>query len=275
MNSKVKIDHVGIINNNSSVCKEVFNNLGFCNGTASVLESGISSEKSPQNMHYVFDNTYIECITTSGDDYLNPYLKSDCGMHILVLATDNILKSKDNLNKEFNVSNVMEASRSADHGAIKGTAQFLWIQINEEIIEDTLLGVVEHQTLNLIYQDEKYLHKNGVNKIKEVIVSCNDNVKSKIDLENICNNLELSNDFSYIIDDFNYLSKDEILEQFKINVEDNLSPYCGIVFSNADLKFVENAAKESDYQYTYFNNKIIIDLRNQMQMFFVFENKGE
>ncbi len=244
---KVKIDHVGIINNNFSICKSVFEKLGFCSGEITQLDTGLKGDtNAPVNLHYVFDNTYIECITTTGNDYLANYLNSNAALHTVVLATDNLAKTKQNLNDIVNVSEIMKASRDADHGAIKGKAIFLWMQINEEVICNTLLGVVEHQTPDLIYQKEKYLHENGTTKINALIVKYQ-NERFIHKLKEIDDGLELSDKFENKIDELKYQNEAEILKDYGVDVSKTKSPYCGIEFISQDLnkieKYVKNAKK--------------------------------
>lgn len=266
---KVNIDHLGIMSKDLSKVKKIMESLGFFSGKASELKSGISGELPPTNLHYMMDNTYLECIESRTGDYLSEYLQGETGLHTIVLATDDIHKSHMKMKLGgYNISEVLSAERSADHGKNKGIAKFDWIKIQDEFIPNTLLGIVEHKTPELIFQPGRYQHGNGVYKVEALIVNC-ENQKIIKDFEN-ANSLASRGEKKYL-ENMLPISEKECFGNFKPVLSEEASKYIGLIFNLENLSILKDILIKNKVKFFEENNKIIVDLQKELNLFFIFK----
>ncbi|MGL5595748.1 MAG: VOC family protein [Cetobacterium sp.] len=265
----VNIDHLGIISKDLKKVKSIMESLGFFSGDFTQLNSGISGETSPKNIHYMMNNTYLECIESKDGDYLSGYLQGNTGLHTVVLATENIKKSFQDLkDKQYEISEILSAERAADHGKNKGVAKFDWIKVENKFISNTLLGIVEHKTPELIFQSERYKHPNGVFEIEALIVNCDNNII--INDFKILNEIASKGEMRYLKKLLTISVKDSF-GSFKPRLLEEKSKYVGLIFTLEDLNILKNILIQNKIDYLENENKIIIDLQKDLNLFFIFK----
>ncbi len=273
---KVKsvIDHLGIITKDLSVLENIFYPLGFSSGKKVQMDTGLAGEKAPTNMHFMFDNVYLECIQSSEGDYLREYLNSECALHTVVISSDDVDKSYENAKKfGYDVSNVMTATRPADHGENKGTAIFDWIKILNSDIKNTLLGIAYHKTKSLIYQENRYMHSNTAYELTELFVCVNDESEQEIvkqKLENQYNAFKDCCDTEHLINDICIVTKEELVDLYKFSADIQRSNYHGFTLKCRELNTIEKLATENNFKLLKIENGLVLDFSKEMNLFIKF-----
>lgn len=272
---KSYIDHIGIINLNLDSCRKVFIPLGFAGGPSTKMDTGLSGEKAAENMHFMFDNSYLECIESKEGDYLREYLHSPSAMHTVVMSSADIERTHENaLSCGFEITPVMEASRPADHGENKGNAVFQWFKFLEPCIPFTLLGSAEHKTKQYIYQEHRYQHPNTAFQIDRIVVGCKDEAELQTFSEGIFKLNSAVSPFcdpAHLINNIELCTKDEISTLYNIHPDLERSQYNGIVFSVKDMKTVKEFAEQAKFDYAVHNDILIIDFTEQLNLFIGFK----
>ncbi len=267
---KTVIDHIGIISKDLSLSGDIFVKLGFATGGRATLDSGIEGETAPPtNMHFVFDNSYIECIKSNEGDYLREYLQSDCALHTIVLSSKDIKNSHKKLAEGgYQVSDIMQAGREANHGELKGQATFDWVKIGNPAVKNTLLGIVEHKTKELIYQKTRFVHDNGAYLLNDIFILEGEGHKD--DFINIENLLCDTADSEYTINNASILSKDECLLKFGVAVDEKRSSYVGLSFKVDEIKKIESIATKQNIPFKRCKDGLIFDFALEMNLFLLF-----
>ncbi len=264
------IDHIGIISKNLSLSGDIFVKLGFATGGSSTLDSGIEGETAPPtNMHFVFDNSYIECIKSNEGDYLREYLQSECALHTIVLSSKDINSSHKKLAEAgYQVSDIMQAGREANHGELKGQAIFDWVKISNSVVPNTLFGIVEHKTKELIYQKTRYIHDNGAYLLNDIFIVSGDGYEAEF--EGLAELLGDCSDTGYTINNACILSADEILSKFGVSIDKNRSSYAGLSFKVDDISKITEIAKRENIPYKDLGDGIVFDFAKEMNLFLLF-----
>ena len=270
---QVVIDHVGIVNKKLAISTEVFEALGFQSGKESKLDVGLNEQNiRPTNIHYMFDNSYIEVIETTGKDYLLDLLNSDCAMHMSLLVSKAISKTHQKfLDAGIEVSSpITNSSRPADHGELKGTARFQWFRFIEPILDNNgMVAVMQHHTRELIFQKNRYQHPNGVYAMEAIYADITTAQGETM--------TELS---GYMDGEFSETNSIQILRVVDCNQVNNAldmkldktrSPYVGASFLTHDLAITKSIIEQSGYAFREIDEGIIVDASKKMNMFFEFK----
>ncbi len=275
-NVKSVIDHIGVISKNIETSEDVFMPLGFVCGKRTTFSSGISTAKAFTNMHFVFDNGYIECIESkTDDDHLRMYLHSNCALHSMLVSSNDIQKShKVALENGYNAGEVMNAARPADHGVKKGDAKFDWFKITNPETPYTMLGVVEHKTKDLMYQKERHVHLNTANRFTKIYVGAENEAESlelKDKFQKQYDTFIDSSDKDYIADEICIGTASEFKEKFGVDIDTKRSSYVGVAVLCESLDYVKNVAKEKGFKMSECENGVVFDFTEELSLFIVFE----
>ena len=270
------IDHIGIMSKDLTPVEEIFRRLGFRHGQVSSMETGLEGEAAATNLHFMFDNSYLECICSKPGDYLSVYLHSPSALHTVVLSSSNIQKSHQLLQEAGKeVSQVMEASRPADHGENKGMARFGWLNLGQSPIPSTLLGVAEHLTPNLIYQPHRYQHENSAFRIARLVVNSGDEqrkgdfIKGFGELQEI---LRPAADSGHLIDEIEFCTDDELSSRYGVTQDWRRSHYAGLVFAVSDWEALKKFTDHCGYAIKE-KEILVVDVCEQLGLFLGFQAK--
>lgn len=268
----IDIDHIGIICTDLPKLGKIFTELGFATGGSTQMDTGIAGEAAPTNLHFMFDNTYIECIQSNKGDYLQEYLHSEAALHTVVLSTGNYLQSHRNtIAAGFHPSEAMVASRPANHGTNKGMASFGWFKLLDCVIPHTLLGVAEHLTRDLIFQPQRHQHPNSCFCVDQLMVACDQSLANLAQptLEMLYHSLVPSS-YSSGIRVLRIMDAAEINNVFGVLVDPSRSHYVGLRFGLRQPECLVPLLQQGGYKYKRSSEGLLVDLTQEMGLFFLF-----
>lgn len=159
---KLPVDHVGILARSIEDLTTAYQKLGFnIIGPAPLVavdKEGESKSLGQSSAHIMFADTYIELTTVTDPapphHHLYRFLSGPFGLRLIILRTDDI----DQIT-EMSATSVQKASREILYGE-PGTAYFRWLSLPDEIYEEALVGFVEHQTPDKVFQSCVAKHTN-------------------------------------------------------------------------------------------------------------------
>ena len=270
---QVIIDHVGIVNKRLSISTEVFEALGFKSGKASKLDVGLNELNiCPTNIHYMFDNSYIEVIETTGKDYLLDLLNSDCAMHMSLLVSKDIAKTHEKfLGNGVEVSTpITNSSRPADHGELKGTARFQWFRFMKPILDNNgMVAVMQHHTPELIFQEKRYQHGNGVYAMEAIYADIS--VAQAEELTMLSHYMDGEFTTENSIQSLRVVDCEQVNHALDIQLDKKRSPYVGAAFLTHDLALTRSYIEKSGYSFIETDDAIFVDASKEMNLFFEFK----
>ena len=166
----VKIDHVGLFSNNFHPASVMFE-LGF-SGEGGCKEMPLDEHgQPPRCMRFVMDNCYLEFAVNRDPSKYGGALH---GINYLEFASTNIVNTRDNaVEQGFTTTDLVHATRYADHGEKKGIAIFDCVAVKEDVIPNVEVESVCHATRDLFYDNNRFLHDNGINRVSGIVL-CND-----------------------------------------------------------------------------------------------------
>lgn len=268
-----KIDHLGLFSNKNPDTSKALFKLGFrAAGGCDHLVAG-NDGKLPANAHFVFDNGYIECVLEKPQGY-REYEVTEGGLIYFEFACRDIEEAyRNSKEKGLESGEIVHAGRYADHGEKKGEARFDCILLEKEIIENVLIGAVEHKTRELFYKNKRYEHENKASRIKEIILfsesdEYSDKVKRGIE------------DFQLGLGDYekeegirelSFMSAEECKERFGLDTEKGKLNKAGIVLKTEDMDKASDCVKTSGYPFMKACDSLIVDLTDELNIFIVFE----
>ncbi len=245
------LDHFGIVNLDLGTSKEIFLPLGFVTGGTVSLTTGFGA--APVNMHFVFDNCYVECIQSAPGDYLRPYIHSQAALHIIMMSSLDASRTSASLREAgFAPGEFLDGSRPANHGENKGTTYFRWFRLPDEILPGTLLGAIQHKTPELIYQPRRYRHENTACRV-EALTVCRKTPEECEAFAAAWNRLYEAAapgaDRDHVIPRVELYDAAALEEEWGYAPEPDRSPYAGITFRVEDLGKVKALAEKAGFPY--------------------------
>lgn len=268
-----KIDHLGLFSNKNPDTSRALFKLGF--RAAGGCDRLIPDErgKLPANAHFVLDNGYMECVLEKPSGY-KEYDITEGGLIYFEFACRDIEEAyKNSLEKGFKSSDIVHAGRYADHGEKKGEARFDCILLETEIIENVLIGAVEHKTRDLFYKNNRYSHENGALRIEEVILFSESTEYS----EKVKNGVE---DFQEGLGDYEkeegirnltFMNTEECNERFGLDTVKGKLNKAGLILKTEDMDKCLECVKSSGHPYKEINDSIVVNLLDELNIFMVFE----
>lgn len=172
----VKIDHVGMFSNNFHPAEVMFQ-LGFSGEGGCTTMPLDENGQPPRCMRFVLDNCYLECALNRDTD---KYGGAVHGINYFEFASTDIVKTRDNaVEQGFTVTDLVHATRYADHGEKKGMAVFECVAIKEEVIPNIEVESVCHKTRELFYHNRRYEHTNGIDRASAIILCCDNEQRAE------------------------------------------------------------------------------------------------
>lgn len=270
---QVVIDHVGIVNKKLSISTDIFEALGFKSGKASKLDVGLNELNiCPINIHYMFDNSYIEVIETTGKDYLLDLLNSDCALHMSLLVSKDIAKTHEKfLESDVEVSSpITNSSRPADHGELKGTAKFQWFRFMNPILDNNgMVAVMQHHTPELIFQENRYQHGNGVYAMEAIYADITP--AQGEELTELSSYMDGEFTTANSIQSLRNVDCEQVNSALDIQLDKERSPYVGAAFLTKDINLTKTYVEKSGYAFIEADGAIFVDVSKEMNLFLEFK----
>ena len=268
-----KIDHLGLFSNKNPDTSKALFKLGF--RAAGGCDHLIADKdgKLPANAHFVLDNGYMECVLEKPTGY-REYDITEGGLIYFEFACRDIEEAyKNSEEKGLQSSDIVHAGRYADHGENKGEARFDCILLEKEIIENVLIGAVEHKTRGLFYKNNRYEHENGASRIEEVVLfsespEYSDKVKKGVEgFQEGLGDYEKEEGIRKLT----FMSSEECKERFGLDTEKGKLNKAGLILKTEDMDKCLECVKASGYPFKEENGSIVVDLLDELNIFMVFE----
>ena len=268
-----KIDHLGLFSNKNPDTSKALFKLGFraAGGCDHLIPD--KEGKLPANAHFVLDNGYMECVLEKPTGY-REYEITEGGLIYFEFACKDIEEAyKNSEEKGLQSSDIVHAGRYADHGENKGEARFDCILLEKEIIENVLIGAVEHKTRGLFYKNKRYEHENYASRIEEVVLfsessDYSDKVKKGIeDFQEGLGDYEKEEGIRKLT----FMSSEECKERFCLDTEKGKLNKAGLILKTEDMNKCLECVKASGYPFKEVNGSIVVDLLDELNIFMVFE----
>lgn len=264
----IGVDHVGFLGRELYEMQHVMEDLGFATGGPCALNSGLCGQKTNQNAHFVLDNAYIECIASTQGDHLQSYLRPKTGVHILALGSEALSCDLQRVSQVVPTTDTVCSQRPANHGRLQGQAQFEWAGIEYSSTADTLMGLVHHQTPQLIYQPDRIKHPNGTVEITKIYVAessetdrCLRRLQGQIDTP------------AHHITQVFSVSPHEVLTQFGTVPNSVQSDILGLCFNCEDVQELEVSLRQKQIPVIIHGDQVVVNLYGTLGVFFAFTQK--
>lgn len=261
------VDHLGIFRKNGNVTEPFFR-LGFVAAGGAdhlVLKDG---KPAPGAGALIFDNAYIEL--SMKPIYADPVWPKG-GFTYLQFGTMDAVATHQRLAEAgFAVGDVATMSRYADHGARKGDAGFTFFRLTEEILENAYYGAVQHLNRELMYQDTRYIHKNGVSRINSVTVF-EDNAEKAAEIARIsqrvvdCTGEATPSGGVPVV---HVMDRAEARALYGVEIPQSVKNVAGICFHTDDLNLVR--ARLEGFNARETGNSIVVDMVEDMNVYLIF-----
>lgn len=269
--TEVMLDHVSMQSKEFKKVPEIFYSLGFTGeSNKKAMEPGDTAAR------YVFDNGYSETSLTKPDDHpFYDYLKGNSGMHCVAVRTPNAVEAAKKLEENgYKIAGVIDLCRAnGTHGPKTGDIKFGLIPIIEDFVPNTHVSVLEHRTRDMMYQSDKWVHENGVNRFMGIVIACNDESKADSIIENFTKVQELVGEKSDgFIPSVFVCDTGTIKEDFGVDVDPERSSVVGIVYGTPDLSKIKAIlAKNPDMKYKEVEDRYIaVDVTDELNGVLIF-----
>jgi len=267
----VKIDHVGMFSNRFHPADVMFQ-LGF-SGEGGCKKMPLDENgQPPRCMRFVFDNCYLEFAINRDPE---KYGGAEHGINYFEFASTDIVVTRDNaVAQGFTTTDLVHATREADHGEKKGTAVFECVALKDDVIPNIEVESVCHKTRELFYDNHRYLHDNGIDRVEGIIL-CNDDedrVEKMIeDLDKFDRGLGDWGEGTAIRKIIVY-DRDTLFKEYGICVPQDCRNTGGIIFEapKGDLSLRTNQFGDSVRR---TKDAVVVDLVEQQNVFFVIRNR--
>lgn len=266
----VKIDHVGMFSNNFHPANAIFR-LGF-SGEAGVTEMPLDENgQPPRVMRFVLDNCYLEFAINRNPE---KYGGAIHGMNYFEFASTDIVKTRDNaVAQGFQTTDLVFANRYADHGRKnQGTAIFECVALKDDVIPNIETESVCHKTRELFYDNDRYIHANGIDRASAIVLCCDDPARVDKTAEDLAKfDLGLGDwGEGTGIRELNFVDRATLLSELGIKApEDDCRNTGGVVLETSDyektaacMKAFGDAVKETKYG-------LVVDLVESQNIFFI------
>lgn len=162
---RIALDHIGFLGGDTRQMTETFRNLGFqvVGPAALSVGSAQSSEAVQTSAHVMFSDHYIELTSVNpcpSSHHLAPYRELGEAIRLLVLGTDDIENTAEDLNRKGQgTSEILAASRKLSYGTGQ-QARFRWLAMEPDPVPGILSGFVEHQDAAAVFDVTATAHLN-------------------------------------------------------------------------------------------------------------------
>lgn len=232
--TEVMLDHISMQSKEFKKAPELFYALGFTGeANKKAMEPGDTAAR------FVFDNGYSETSLTKPEDQpFYGYLKGPSGMHCIAVRTPDAVAAAGKLEESgYKIAGVIDLNRAnGTHGPKTGDIKFGLIPMLEDFVPNTHVSILEHRSRDLMYQSDKWVHDNGVNRFMGIVIACNDESKADSIIENFNKVQELTGEKS---DGFTpsvfVCDTGTIEEDFGVRVDPERSSVVGIVYGTPEL----------------------------------------
>lgn len=172
------VDHVGVLAPRIDEIVAQFKRLGFrVVGPAELIgvdAIGNAFSLGQQSAHVMFADDYIEltAVTTpSPEHHLRDFLDGPFGLRIVILRADDIEAVRDRcVHAALSPTAVAIASRDIDYGR-PGTARFRWFALPVAEFPDALVGYVQHESFDTVFQRDVTAHDNGAIGLSRIFLT--------------------------------------------------------------------------------------------------------
>ena len=268
---QVQVDHFGVFTKEPNQ-ENVFFQLGFrAAGGSETLTPG-KNGTLPSCLHMVMDNGYIEYMLSWPQDF-GPCKNGQKGLAYFEIEMADGQRTRNSLEaKGIPCTDVITASRYADHGMKKGEAIFECTNLVDEILPNIMLGGVCHKTKELFYDNERFQHKNGVSRIEEIDLFFEDRrrfdeMKEKTELA-----MAEFGEFppQECVRDLRLMQIGEAQSAYGVTIPAGATNTAAIVLKTDDLKAATDIVKASGYTYHLADSQCVVDLTRELGLILVF-----
>ena len=164
----LRVDHVGILGDSAQDLAQRYQQLGFqVVGPAElegVDEGGQRFSLGQQSAHIMFGSDYIELTSVSSTDpehHLAGFLLQPGGLRLIILASDHIDDAHVHCAQQgLNPGTMGTAARQVTYGS-QDVARFRWFGLPPDRFVEGLIGYVQHQSWDTIFQEDVAVHPNS------------------------------------------------------------------------------------------------------------------
>ena len=224
----------------------------------------------PRCMRFVLDNCYLEFAINRDS---SKYGGATHGINYFEFASTDIIKTRDNaINQGFVTTDLVHATRYADHGEGKGTAIFECVALKDDVIPNIEVESVCHKTRELFYNNNRYIHANGIDRASAVILCCD----SEKRVEEMADNLEK---FDKGLGDWGegtaireivVFDGQTLLNEMGIKVpRDDVRNTGGVVLETSDWNKTATCMKKFGDAVKETKHGLVVDLVDDQNIFFV------
>lgn len=265
---QVHIDHFAIMGRSLEQLAGAMTDLGFATGGQTTLKTENNEGEQTKNCHFMFDNCYIEVIANSTDTDMSGRVHDQPGVHLIALASDDIEKDKQLLNARVTTADVKTTHRHAAHGELTGEAYFAWSSITDPVPTETMVGVVQHKTPELIYQPGRIQHPNGVLSLKKMVLNeGSETTKLFSRISGVMSPATHCIDFVY------GMTGHEFASQFGRVPASSQSDVLGIAFDCEDIKKLEAMLRENGLPVELYGDQVVVNMHEKLGLFVAFSQR--
>lgn len=275
----IAIDHLSILNFMLNTSTDVFFSLGFVReGGRRELDKQVEEQLTPTS-RFVFENAYIECVQFPpylGEFY--NYLHTPAGIHIIALLTENAEGLLQTLRSEgMEIEDLDRVTRkNFDYGEKKGTVVMLLVPIPTEVIPRTHVAFLQHLNRDLIYQDTRYLHPNGVTTLLGTTICCRskdeaDRIESQLTkLSAMAENQSCIGGARRI----RLMDEESIYQEYGVKNAPGGSAFSVLSFGAPSFDALRPFIQAAGYPYVEQPDRLIINLQDRLGLAFEFIKIG-
>jgi hypothetical protein len=172
------VDHVGVLGPDIDALVAQYRRLGFrVVGPAELTGIGADGNAvslGQESAHVMFADTYIELTAVtapSPEHHLTKFLAGPAGLRIVILRAGDIDAAHLSCARAaLQPTTVAVASRKVEYGR-PGTAHFRWFALPAARFPEALVGFVQHDTCDTVFQNEVTAHDNGATGLSRLFLT--------------------------------------------------------------------------------------------------------
>lgn len=272
---KVGIDHCTVFCRDLNTAASVFFGLGFVgDGNCTELSEEVKHAFVPST-RYVADNAYIECACFPKEmPEFYDFLKSDAAVHLMTLLTPDAEAAHKAIGDAgYQVADIDTTIRKgASHGTVTGTAKFLLVPVEGNVVPDTHLAYLEHCTRELLYQPTRWQHANGVRTLDEVTLVCGaekaDELSAKLtELDGLARSQTCEGGLRSL----RFLDAETFAQEFGVSAHPERCIFHAFTFTVTALDAIRDILAGSSFPWQERDGKIYVDVMSQLNLVLVFQ----
>lgn len=265
----VKIDHVGIFSNKFHPADVMFQ-LGFSGEGGCTHMPLDENGQPPRCMRFVLDNCYLEFAINRDP---RKYGGAVHGMSYFEFASTDIVRTRDNAAAQgFETTELVFANRYADHGEKKGTAVFECVALKDDVIPNIETESVCHKTRELFYNNNRYIHANGIERANGIVLCCDDEKRVDQIAADLAKFDRGLGDWGQgtAIRALNFCDRTTLLEELGVRApEEDCRNTGGVVLETSDYDKTAACLKASGKTVRENKYGLVVDLVAEQNIFFV------